>query len=82
MTVSGQAAATYTYDANARLRTITQAPLNPAMLDYDAANRRTLLTLPNGVSTEYGMGDPLPLFSLFALPARIAWIALTRANVL
>lgn len=43
----------HTYDANARLRTITQAPLNPVSIDYDAGSRRTLLTLPNGVSTEY-----------------------------
>jgi len=53
MTASGQTPVSYTYDHNARLRTITQAPLTPATLDFDAANRRTLLTLPNGVSTEY-----------------------------
>jgi len=53
MTVAGQTPVSYTYDHNARLRTITQAPLPPVTLDYDAANRRTLLTLPNGVSTEY-----------------------------
>jgi RHS repeat-associated protein len=53
MTVSGQSPVSYTYDATARLRTITQAPLNPVDLQYDAANRRTLLTLPNGVSAEY-----------------------------
>ena len=53
MTVSGQAPVTYTYDANSRLRTITQAPLNPADIQYDPLGRRTLLTLPNGVSTEY-----------------------------
>jgi YD repeat-containing protein len=53
MTVSGQAPVSYAYDHNARLRTITQAPLNPVAIDYDAVNRRTLLTLPNGVSTEY-----------------------------
>jgi YD repeat-containing protein len=51
--VSGQAPVSYTYDHNARLRSITQAPLNPMAIDYDAANRRTRLTLPNGVSTEY-----------------------------
>ncbi|MCZ7624706.1 MAG: hypothetical protein M5R38_01650 [Candidatus Methylomirabilis sp.] len=43
----------YTYDAASRLRTITQAPLNPASIDYDTLGRRTNLTLPNGVSTEY-----------------------------
>ena len=36
-----------------RLRTITQAPLNPVTIDYDAVGRRTRLTLPNQVSTEY-----------------------------
>jgi YD repeat-containing protein len=44
---------TFTYDADARLCTITQAPLNPVGIDDDAADRRTLLTHPNGVSTEY-----------------------------
>jgi RHS repeat-associated protein len=53
MIVSGQAPVAYNYDAASRLRTITQAPLNPADIQYDAAGRRTLLTLPNGVSTEY-----------------------------
>ena len=41
------------YDHNSRLRTITQAPLNPVTLEYDPSNRRTSLVLPNGVSTEY-----------------------------
>jgi RHS repeat-associated protein len=53
MTVSGQSPVNYTYDHNARLRTITQTPLNPVDIQYDAAGWRTLLTLPNGVSTEY-----------------------------
>jgi RHS repeat-associated protein len=53
MTVSGQAPVSYTYDAASRLRTITQAPLNPVDIQYDPLNRRTRLTLPNGVSTEY-----------------------------
>lgn len=35
------------------LRTITQAPLNPVTIDYDALGRRTHLALPNGISTEY-----------------------------
>jgi uncharacterized protein RhaS with RHS repeats len=30
----------YTYDHNSRLRTIAQDPLNPVILDYDAANRQ------------------------------------------
>lgn len=53
MTVDGQPPVAYSYDATSRLRTITQAPLNPVTIDYDALGRRTLLTLPNGVSTEY-----------------------------
>jgi len=53
MTVSGQSPVTYSYDAASRLRTITQAPLNPVTIDYDALGRRTMLTLPNQVSTEY-----------------------------
>ena len=36
-----------------RLRTITHAPLNPVAIDYDPVGRRTRLTLPNGVSTDY-----------------------------
>ncbi|MBZ0160622.1 MAG: DUF6531 domain-containing protein [bacterium] len=44
---------TYTYDAASRLRSITQAPLNPVAIDYDAVGRRTKLALPNGVSTDY-----------------------------
>jgi len=53
MTASGQTPVTYAYDANSRLRTITQAPLTPVTIDYDVVGRRTLLTLPNQVSTEY-----------------------------
>jgi RHS repeat-associated protein len=53
MTVSGQSPVTYTYDAASRLRTITQAPLNPVDIQYDAVGRRTSLALPNQVSTEY-----------------------------
>ena len=53
MTVSSQAPVTYTYDAASRLRTLTQAPLNPVDIQYDALGQRTMLTLPNGVNTEY-----------------------------
>jgi hypothetical protein len=53
MTVAGQAPVNDTYDHNARLRTITQAPLTPVGIRYAAPNRRTLLPLPNGVSREY-----------------------------
>lgn len=62
MTAAGQSPVTYTYDHSSRLRTITQAPLNPVDIQYDAAGRRTLLTLPNGVSTEYvyDLGSRVP----------------------
>ncbi len=53
MDAPGPAPVFYGYDAASRLRTITQAPLNPVTIDYDALGRRTLLTLPNGVSTQY-----------------------------
>jgi len=43
----------YTHDAASRLRTITQAPLDPVIIEYDDAGRRTRFTRPNGVSTEY-----------------------------
>src|SRR3972149_6100643 len=47
-----QASVVYGYDAASRVRTISQAPLGPVTLDYDALGRRTRLSLPNGVSTE------------------------------
>src|SRR5439155_1416045 len=43
---------TYGYDANSRLTQILRGTQTVG-LDYDDAGRRTLLTLPNGVSTEY-----------------------------
>jgi YD repeat-containing protein len=53
MTVNDLSPVPYTYDANSRLLTITQAPLNTADIQYDTMGRQTRLTLPNGVSTEY-----------------------------
>jgi RHS repeat-associated protein len=53
MTVGGQSAVSYTYDNGDRLTQITQGA-NSVSMGYDAANRRTSLTLPNGVVTEYG----------------------------
>ncbi|MBI4589765.1 MAG: RHS repeat protein, partial [Candidatus Rokubacteria bacterium] len=53
MDAPGQSPVFYGYDAASRLRTITQAPLNPVTIDHDALGRRTLLALPNAVSTEY-----------------------------
>ncbi len=64
MTVAGQAPVTYTYDATSRLRTVTQAPLNPVDIQYDALGRRTLLTLPNGITTAYHYDAASRLMSL------------------
>jgi YD repeat-containing protein len=52
MTVAGQATATYSYDAANRLTGVAQGTASLGV-GYDNANRRTLLTLPNGTSTEY-----------------------------
>jgi YD repeat-containing protein len=52
MTVLGQAPVAYTYDAADRLTQIQQGA-NVVMMAYDAAGRRTSLTLPNGVTTAY-----------------------------
>jgi len=56
-TVGGQVPIVYTFDANSRLRIITQVPLVSVNIEYDALNRRTRLTFPNSVSTEYSY-DP------------------------
>jgi RHS repeat-associated protein len=53
MQAPGVAPVEYAYDAASRVRSITQAPLNPVSFEYDTAGRRTRLTLPNQVSTEY-----------------------------
>ncbi len=50
---SGAELVSYAYDRNSQLRTITQGSLGAMTFEYDAADRRTSLTLPNGVSTEY-----------------------------
>jgi uncharacterized protein RhaS with RHS repeats len=63
MTVGGQATVSYTHDHNARLRTIAQAPMSPAMIDYDATNRRTRLTLSNGVWTTRNGGPVAAIFT-------------------
>jgi len=52
MTASGQAAITYVYDANSRLRQVVRGS-QIIGLDYDALDRRSHLTLPNGVTTQY-----------------------------
>jgi RHS repeat-associated protein len=50
--VPGQTRVTYAWDAANRLTTVQQGT-QTVTLTHDAAHRRTLLTLPNGVSTEY-----------------------------
>jgi RHS repeat-associated protein len=52
MEVSGQARVIYTWDAASRLTQLQQGS-QVVTFAYDNANRRTLLTLPNGASTEY-----------------------------
>jgi RHS repeat-associated protein len=51
MTVSGQAQIVYGYDNGNRLTSITQNA-SVVSMGYDAASRRTLLTLPNEVTVE------------------------------
>lgn len=53
MDVLGQAPVTYGYDANSRLIDLVQGA-QAVDFEYDALGPRTLLTLPNGVSTAYG----------------------------
>jgi RHS repeat-associated protein len=52
MQVSGQALVAYQWDAASRLTQITQGTMQMTF-GYDDANRRTSLTLPNGVVTQY-----------------------------
>ena len=53
MTVPGQAQTSYTYDNANRLTQITQGS-SIVQFGYDTSNRRTSLTLPNGILVEYG----------------------------
>jgi RHS repeat-associated protein len=52
MQPNGLQPVSYGYDGNSRLTQITQGT-QTVTLTYDAANRRTTLTLPNGVTTTY-----------------------------
>ncbi len=52
MTVAGQSAMNYAYDAGDRLTTITQGT-STVSFGYDDGNRRTSLTLPNGIEVTY-----------------------------
>jgi RHS repeat-associated protein len=53
MTVYGQSAVNYTWDNANRLTQIAQSSAT-VTLGYDSANRRTSLTLPNGIAAAYG----------------------------
>ncbi|HMG74448.1 MAG TPA: RHS repeat-associated core domain-containing protein [Pyrinomonadaceae bacterium] len=63
MTVAGQPTVNYTYDNVNRLTQITQGG-STVTIAYDAIGRRTSLTLPNGVVTEYGYDNASQLTSL------------------
>ena len=63
MTVVGQPPVNYTYDDANRLTLITQGTSN-VTFGYDAASRRTSLTLPNGVSATYGYDSTSHLTSV------------------
>jgi YD repeat-containing protein len=51
---NSQTAATYTYDAFARVRTFTDSEGWTVTYDYDAADRVTQKTYPDGTSEVYG----------------------------
>ena len=69
MIVPGQLEISYSYDPASRLSSITQGS-SLVQLAYDAASRRTTLTLPNGVTTQYGYDSASRLTSLtYALGA-------------
>lgn len=52
MTVAGQPAVNYGYDANSRLTNLQSDLLNFGF-SYDGLGRRTALTIPNGITTNY-----------------------------
>jgi len=62
MQVNGLSLVSYQHDGNARLRQITQGP-QTATLTYDEANRRSSLTLPNGITVAYTYHDASRLIS-------------------
>lgn len=63
MTVAGQAPVTYGYDNANRLTSITQGA-SVVAFTYDDADRRSTLTLPNGVVTTSGYDNANQLTSL------------------
>jgi len=63
MTVAGQSAVNYTWQAANRLAGIAQGSTGVG-LNYDNANRRTCLTLPNGVVASYGYDNDSRMTSI------------------
>ncbi len=63
MQVVGQSQAAYTFDNGNRLTGISQGSQSVGM-NYDNANRRTCLTLPNGVIASYGYDSDSRVTSL------------------
>jgi YD repeat-containing protein len=63
MTVAGQQAVNYSYDNADRLTQITQLT-TVVGFSNDAASRRTLLTLPNGITVSYTYDDASRLMSM------------------
>ena len=63
MTVAGQPAVNYSYDADGHLTQITQGS-SSVSFGYDANGRRTLLTLPNGVVVSYSYDGASQLTAL------------------
>lgn len=63
MTVTGQPAVIYTWDDANRLTQIVQASTTVAF-GYDNADRRSALTLPNGITVQYGYDQASRLTAL------------------
>jgi YD repeat-containing protein len=63
MSVAGQPAVGYGYDAAGRLTQVSRGALS-ASAGYDAAGRRTSLVLPNGVTAEYAYDAASQLIGL------------------
>ena len=53
MVASGSEPVLYSYDRDSRLKSVSQEIVGTTTFDYDTAGRRTRLTLPNDVSTDY-----------------------------
>ena len=66
MTVAGQPDVNYSYDANSRLTDLQSGILNFGFA-YDAVGRRTSLSLPNGVTTNYSYDNVSNLLNIESL---------------